>query len=444
MSDHLQTSIMDESDLSDKEREAILELQSSDAESTSDDDITTLGNKSHPDSSSDRAAVSNAVANILNWIEGSGFLALPFAVKEGGIAVIVSFVIIAFCLWYTGKVLIECLYGTDEKQRRVRVRSTFKELGEILLPRYGSYLVTAFVQMDIFVISVSYLILCGSLMSHSLPSVPLTAVAWTCIAGVVVFPATFLKALSEIGWLSAVSVVAMTSVVISVLWYGAEHVDEWNLDTILFWDSEGVSIALPMLIYSYGAVPILPSVEKSMREKQKFSRVLALAYAIAMLMKILFSLFAFLSFKANTAQVVLNNLPAGPFRMSISFIFVLSCILSTVLPMYPTIDLLEKSEKIENAFSRIPMLGSFVIRITVVMSAVLVAILFPKFALVVSFTGSVATIFITYIFPCAVHLKLKFKQLKTYEVFLDVLIIFFGTVVIIFGVTFSGKALVQS
>ena len=199
-----------------------------------------------------------------------------------------------------------------------------------------------------------------------------------------------------------------------------------------------------MLIYSYGAVPILPSVEKSMREKQKFSMALALAYAMAMLIKIIFSVFAFLSFKTNTGQVVLNNLPSGPFRMSISFIFVLSCIISTVLPMYPTIYMLERSEKIENAFSRIPMVGSFLIRIAVVLSAVLVAILFPKFALVVSFTGSVATSFITYIFPCAVHLKLKFKQLKTYEVFLDVLIIFFGTVAIIFGVTFSGKALVQS
>ena len=44
-------------------------------------------------------------------------------------------------------------------------------------------------------------------MSHALPSVPLTVTAWTCIAEIVVLPTTFLKSLSEVAWLSAVSVI---------------------------------------------------------------------------------------------------------------------------------------------------------------------------------------------------------------------------------------------
>ena len=435
---------MDESDLSDEDREAILELQSSDAESSTDDDMTTLANKSYPHSSPESASVWKSVVNIVNFIEGIGFLALPYAVKEGGIVIMVAFFIIPVCLWYTGNVLIECLYDTDEKQRKVRVRSTFKELGEILLPKYGGYIITAFVQLDVFLASVSYLILCGSLMSHSLPSVPLTVFAWTCIAGVMALPTTFLKSLTEIAWLSAVSIVALTSVLISVLWYGAEHMDERNLDTILFWDSEGVSIALPILIYSYASHPILPLVEGSMREKHKFSRALALAYVIVILIKVSFSVFGFLSFGSKSDQVILNNLPAGPFRMSISFLFVLFCILSYALPLYPVFNLLQKSEVIDNVSSKIPVLCPFLIRLAVVLSTILVAILVPKFALVVSLTGSILSSFFIYIFPCAVHLKLKFRQLKTLELCLDVLLLLIGSAVFIFGVIFSGKALIMS
>ena len=434
---------MGESETSGDETQAILELQSSDAESSSDDDDTSLADTSSPRSSAGSVSVWKSVFNIVNFIEGIGFLALPYAVKEGGIVIIVAFFIIPVCLWYTGKVLIECFYDTDEKQRRVRARSTFKELGEVLSHRYGGYILTAFVQLALYVASVSYLILCGSLMSHALPSVPLTVIAWTFIAGVAVFPTTFLKSLSDIAWLSAVSVIALISVVISVLWYGAKHMDEWDLDTILFWDSEGVSIGLPILTYGYGAIPILPSVEESMREKHKFTLALSLAYAITMVMKVVFSVFAFLSFGSETNQVILNNLPEGPLRMSISFIFVIFCVFSYALPLYPVFDFLQTFTAIETVSARMPILGPLLIRIIVVLSTILIAILVPKFALVVSFAGSVFASFFSFIFPCAVHLKLMFRKLKRYEVCLDILLIFIGVVAFIFGVIYSMRALIM-
>ena len=434
---------MGESETSGDETKATLELQSSHAESSSGDDDTSLADRSSPRFSAGSVSVWKSVFNIVNFIEGIGFLALPYAIKEGGIVIIVAFFIIPVCLWYTGKVFIECFYDTDKKQRRVRARSTYRELGEILFPKYGGYFVTAFLALNLFLISVSYLVICGSLMSHALPSVPLTVIAWTCIAGVAVFPTTFLKSLSDIAWLSVVSVIALISVLISVLWYGAKHMDEWDLDTILFWDSEGVSIGLPILIYGYGALPILPSVEKSMREKHRFTLALALAYVVNMLMKIVFSVFAFLSFGFDTNQVILNNLPEGSFRMSISFVFVSSCVFSYALPLHQVFDLIETSKVFQNTFSKMLIFGSFLLRVIVVLSTVLAAILFPNFALVVSFAGSIIGSFYTYIFPCAVHLKMKFQQLKPYEVFVNLLLIVIGTVVLIFGVIFSGKALLM-
>ena len=178
-----------------------------------------------------------------------------------------------------------------------------------------------------------------------------------------------------------------------------------------------------------------------MREEHKFTLALALAYVVNIAMKIVFSVFAFHSFGSDTNQVILNNLPEGAFRMSISFVFVASCLLSCALPLHQVFDLLQTSEVFKNTFSKIPIFGSFLLRITVFFATVLVAILVPKFALVVSFVGSITSSLPSYIFPCPVHLKMKFKQLKTYEVLLNLLLIVIGTVVLIFGVIFSGMAL---
>ena len=75
-----------------------------------------------------------------------------------------------------------------------------------------------------------------------------------------------------------------------------------------------------------------------------------------------------------------------------------------------------------------------------VVLSLLVAIIFPKFAFVVSFAGSLSESMFFFILPCAVHLKLKFKQMKIYQVCLDVFLIATGIACGIFGIIFSGKA----
>ena len=427
---------MDCHNLSEEESQAILELQSSDAESSTDEEQTVSTEERN---STGNSSFWKAVSNIMNFIEGIGFLALPYAIKRGGIAIIAAFLILPLCSWYTGKLLIECLYDGDKNKKRVRTRSTFKELGDILLPKYGGYVYTILVQMDFFLSSVSYLVLCGSLMSHTIPSIPMAA--WICIAGVIVFPTTFLKSMTEIGWLSIISVAALISVVVTVLWYGLDHMIKWDVQSVLFWNSEGISIALSILVLAYNSQLILPTVELSMREKHKFKVALALAYFINAIIKIVFSFLAFLSFGSNTDQVILNNLPEGTLRTCSNLLFVSSCIFSYALSVFPIIVFIQTTDIYEYAFSKFPKIGSFVIRAIVVLLSVLMAIIFPKFAYLVSFTGSLSDSMFFFILPCAVHLKLKSKELKIYQVCLDVLLIVIGIACGIFGIIFSGKAL---
>ena len=401
-----------------EEAEILMLLQSSDAESSSDDELVLPPNKKVPsDPSSGDSSVWKAAANLVNFMEGIGFLAIPYALKEGGITALVMLILIPLVIWYNATVLIDCLYNEDAQGNRQRARSGYNDLGDVLLPKYGGNIVSGVIQLDVFLLAVSYLVLFGSVMRHDLPSVPITERMWIGIAGCLVLPTVFLKSLSQIAWLSATSVIALIAVVVYVVWYGAENTNEWDLRTILFWDTEGVVSSLSVVLYSYSAYVIIPSVEGSMADKAKFGRALSLAYVVSTLMKVSFAVFAFLSFGANTNEVILNNLPSGLLHITVGSFFALSCILSYGLVIYPFFESAQKSLNTRIQSDKIPdYVTNTVIRITVVMLSVVVAILVPSFLAIISFIGGILSSLACYIFPIILRFKLMYKRLKMHQV----------------------------
>ena len=428
-----------------EDAEILTLLQSSDAESSSDDELVPSSNKKvWRDNSSGDSSVWKATANLLNFIEGIGFLAVPYALKEGGITAMGMFIIIPIIMWYTGKILTESLYDEDEQGNKHRVRSGYKDLGDVLLPKYGGYVVSGIIQLDLFLMAVSYLVLFGSVMRHDLPSLPVTERLWIGIAGGLVLPTVFLKSLSQIAWLSATSVIALIAVLVCVSCYGAENTDEWDLTTIVFWDTEGVVSSLSIVMYSYYAHLILPSVEGSMADKEKFGRALTLAYVVSTSMKLSFAVFAFLSFGANTDAVILNSLPAGPVHITVGSFFALNCILSYGLAIYPLFESVYKSVTIHIHNDTIPdFVTDAVIRVTVVVVSVVVAILAPSFLVIISFIGGILDSPACFIFPIILRFKLKYKRLKIHQVCLDSLVVTFGVIAMLSGVPVSIKTLIH-
>ena len=406
-----------------------------DIESSSDDELDAVPG----DTSAWKAAI-----NLVSYMEGAGFLALPYALKEGGISALVGFIIIPIILWYMGTILIGCLYDEDEQGRKIRARSGYKDLGDVFVAKYGGYMVSGVFNLELFLLSVSYIVLCGSVMHHAFPSVPITEVMWICIAGGLVLPTTFLKSLSHIAWLSVFSMLALVAVVVAVVWYGAENTNEWDLGTILFWDAEGMVMSVSTILFSYGAFTIIPSVEKSMAEKNKFSCALSLANGLSLIMKLYFSVCAFLSFGVNTNVVILNNLPPGPVHITVACCFVSSCIVSYVLILFPVFESCHDSLTARIQNDKIPSFLTYaVVRVTIVLLTVMVGILIPNFFIIVSFLGSISSAFLSYIFPFVLHLKLKYKQLKIYQVCIACFFVFLGVIQMIVGTGVSVKSLID-
>lgn len=84
-----------------------------------------------------------------------------------------------------------------------------------------------------------------------------------------------------------------------------------------------------------------------------------------------------------------------------------------------------------------------VVRVTVVVLTVVAATLVPNISIIVSFIGSTVNSLVGYIFPFVLHFKLKSKQLKIYQVFLDSVLVFFGALVTILGTAVAIKNLIK-
>ena len=414
------------------DEEAILELQSSDVDSSSDDDAN--GNKLTPYPSKAKISTWKATISIASYTLGVGMLAMPYAVAQGGITAILLLFIIPFIYWYANKVIVECLYDQD-KGRRARVRTNWKGIGEVLAPKYGGCIVIFLQNFILFIVSTSYLILCGSLMVHILPSLPINQALWTCIAAILVSPTALFKSYSQIAWLNLFGIVTLFATAVATVWQSLEHVDQWDLTSILFWDNQGVLMSLGILLYSYAFFELTPSIEDSMENRAQFGHAMAWALLIAASVNVPFSLCAFLWFGFNTDGIVVNNLPPGPVHISIVIGFLISFLFSYSLPLQPAFLLLEDSETFANLSTKFShSLCYVVLRISVVCFTLILAVLIPHFALMSFFDGSFISPFLAFIIPCMVYFKLRRNQLNACQITALSFLFVFGVIVVFFSI----------
>ena len=436
------------SQVSESDEETVLELQSSDAESSSDDESGSSENDIKTESPASPEGTSStwkATMNLINFIEGVGLLALPYSIKKGGITAVISLFLLPIITWYAGKVLAESLYDSDEKKGKIRARSTWKEIGDAIYPKYAGKIVAWNQDIGFVLAAVSYLILCGSLTSHALPTVPLSQTSWTCFAALLILPTMFLKSYSQIAWLSTISIVAIGLTTALTVWYGVKNIGNWDPGTLLFWDFEGVFISLGIALLSYGVAGIIPSVEKSMKNKSDFGKALASAFAVSVVIKVIIAVFGFLTFGSKTDEAIVNNFPVGPLNITASISLVISSLLSIILCLRPVCESLDESTFFSEITSDISnTICNIIIRVSLVVITLAIAIFLPHFALIAALMGSFQAVFSELWIPFLVHLKVKYHELSTLQIFADVIVLVFSSAFSVFGNYFSVKALVQA
>ena len=392
----------------------------------------------------DKSPLWKAVVNLMSDIEGTGLLALPYVIAQSGLVAIAAMAVVPFIAFYTGTILIYCLYDKNDTGERVRVRSNYKQLGEACSPRFGGTIVSAIQLVDLFLLASLYLVLCASLSTGIFPDLPLSDKVWMLIAAALGLPTLFVKNLSQVAWMSLLSVIALMVAVVSVLAYGIAHEYSWAPREILVWNIDKVPVSFAIIIFSYICHPVLPGVEASMENKSKYRTMLALSYFFVAIVKVVFSVCAFLSFSSNIQDVIVNSLPVGVIRSLVNAFLLLNVIFSYPFCVITIIQTIEESVSPDSFSCKIPDLVWFIgIRVSTNFLTLLPAILIPHFALFMAFISSLTGSAVAFILPVIFHLVIKQHELKLYHYIFDISVLIFGFLAAALGLVYSGKSLFE-
>ena len=151
----------------------------------------------------------------------------------------------------------------------------------------------------------------------------------------------------------------------------------------------------------------------------------------------------------DTDEEVVNNLPDG-LKTIVNLILVVKALLSYPLPYYAACELLEK----EFFRGKPDTIGSTIwsvdgelkvwglgFRVGVVVVTIMFAVVIPHFTLLMGFIGSFTGCFLSFIWPCIFHLKLRRHTMSWMVMMYDIFIIVLGIIFGLLGMFYSGKAL---
>lgn len=457
-------------------------------DSADSDEEETLFKKEDTEETEETAKVSNLNTfwNIFNANQGVVILTMPFVVLCGGYLSLFATATVAATSNYTSKKLIKCLYDKDpETGVLIRKRESYEEIGEAFAGDFGKWMVYIAMIVEQLSYCTLLLILCGSILHNSFPDSGFNKMHWSMIAFILVIPNAFMVNLGQVAWVSLITVLVGQAVYVVVAAYSFYHASRWSVHETPPFEMGKFFIGMGIVVVSYSSQPYMPAIHGSMRNPRKYSTVMNVTYFTITLVKIVFGLIGYLTFKGETQQVITNNLPHGIFKTIVNMGVLVLALASFTFPAYTVFVIIDKItlrnsrewflrqvEKIkqkkeedveidedddddvseshklidepEEEEIKPNRLKRACVRLSLITVALAVAIAIPHFGLYMALVGSFTGMCLSFIFPCLFHMKLQQNEMQKYEIFLDTAIITFGSVSSGVGMYYSSLALVDA
>ena len=377
--------------------------------------------------------------NICNTIQGLPILAIPYTFKIGGWWSLVTLLVIAITSNYTSNIIVKSLY--EEKDGvKIRVRSSYMDIGEAFWPGGGKWLVLMVMVIELLFVATLYPVLVGAMFAKSFPGVKLPLFAWTLIGGLALLPNTLLKNLSQVAWTSIITVLSAKIIFISVIGFSVSKYKKWEINNLDNFEANAFPAAVAILVSCYLAQPFVAFIESTMKRPEKFEKTLNWSFVAMTALNVIIGIVAGVTFYPDTDEVITNNLPEGFFRQIVNAMAAILAFTSYTLPVFTAFDVIETSRSSclaknfgENIYScKVQML-----RLAMVLFTILMAASIPHYTFLLAFVGSVTGITLEFIFPALFHMKIYCTKLRWHEFAMDILVVFVGTMVMTISIIVS-------
>lgn len=388
--------------------------------------------------------------NVSNLIQGTGILGVPYAVQQGGWAAVAMIFLVAFLCCHTGKLLIECMYEKSKKtgiKRRLRIN--YPEVADAVLGHKGKVVVSIVQVIEMFGGAIMYIVLLGTIWNDMLKNyVPRLGIKeYAAINCCITLPSLFITKMSIISWLSMFSVFSLMSSLLVLIIFCFTQIPLWSIENIPPFDPQTFPIGFGIIVFSYTAHAVFPSIEGSMAKPKQFNTMMNSSFLLAALVKGALGTFMVLTYGKGTAEVATVNL-SGHF----SFSYAASGLVVTNVLLAMPLGMFVVSATFDDAFlTYFPRINKetkyfwvwlLITRPLLLTVALFTAIEVPHFGLLMGVIGSFTGSLLCFIFPCWFHMKLRWDSIKIWEVILEVIIMIFGIIAGGLGLAFSGKTLI--
>ncbi|KAK7400909.1 hypothetical protein VNO78_12218 [Psophocarpus tetragonolobus] len=365
---------------------------------------------------------------------------MPYAISQGGWLSFVLFLVFAMISWYTGLLLQRCM------TKHPLIKS-YPDIGEVAFGYKGRLVIATFMYAELFLIAVELLILEGDNLEKLFPNMNfkigdlriMGKNGFVVLAALVILPTTWLRSLGALAYVSLGGVVVSIVLIGCVVWVGeVDGVGFHERGQLLNW--EGLPTALSIFAFCYGAHSMMPTLINSMNDRNQFSKVLIVCFVSS---TIIYGTIAILGYKIFghylMSQITLN-LPSKKISTKIAiYTTILNPFTKYAVVITPIANAIEDKWLLcKRKFVVI------LIRTTIMVSTVLVAIFIPFFGYIMAFVGASFVLTLSLLFPCTCYLKMNKAARKFgFELIIIIVILVIGTLIGIMGTYVSLRHIVN-
>ncbi|XP_057470507.1 amino acid transporter AVT1C-like [Actinidia eriantha] len=389
-----------------------------------------------------QSSYGQAVVNGMNVLCGVGILSTPYAVKEGGWVGLSILFIFAVLSFYTGILLRHCLDSQPGLE-------TYPDIGQAAFGTVGRFAISIILYAELYASCVEYIILESDNLSSLFPNAHLNLGGYelnsyhlfALLTTLAILPTVWLRDLSVLSYISAGGVIASILVVICLFWVGL--VDKAGFQ------SKGTTLnltTLPVAIglygYCYSGHAVFPNIYISMEKPNQYPSVLLTSFGICTLMYAGVAVMGYMMFGESTQSQFTLNMPQDLVASKIAvWTTVVNPFTKYALTMTPVAMSLEELIPSNHRKSH---MYAILIRTALVISTLVVGLSIPFFGLVMALIGSLLTMLVTLILPCACFLSILRGKISQFQVSVCILIIAVGVVSSIFGTYSALSKIIQS
>ncbi|KAL3523489.1 hypothetical protein ACH5RR_016323 [Cinchona calisaya] len=394
---------------------------------------------SHEVPISRQSTYAQAVLNGMNVLCGVGILSTPYAVKQGGWAGLSILFIFALLSYYTGILLRSCLDSEPGLE-------TYPDIGQAAFGTVGRIAISIILYVELYACCVEYIILESDNLSSLFPNAHLSFGGlelnshhlFALLTALTVLPTVWLKDLSVLSYISAGGVIASVLVVFCLCWVGL--VDKVGFEpkgTLL--NLSNLPVAIGLYGYCYSGHAVFPNIYTSMEKPSQFPAVLLASFGICTVMYAGVAILGYLVFGESIESQFTLNLPQDLIASKIAVwttdgkhtAETVKIYRNTyALTMTPVAMCLEELIPANHIKSQI---YSILIRTALVISTLIVGLSVPFFGLVMALIGSLLTMLVTLILPCACYLRVLKGKTNQFQVSACILIMVVGSISSAFG-----------